>query len=353
MTNKCFDDLILPKLADPHYHAREGKEVGPLLQAAVDGGSHLVGLMPNTAKGLLTAEQVADYMTHSQKVGPDKTDLLLLPYLQLTEKTSKGDIDKCVEAGILDAKVYPLNRTTKSQNGVRYYYNVLDVITYAGHKGMRIHFHPEHPYMIFENRDAEYQFLSIMDQIMNLTKGVVVWEHGTDARCIPFWKDWAATGRFYVTLTAHHLATSENETFGDTQATCKPPIKTRGDMTGLQELVAEGHDWVMAGSDSAAHDIGKKQVLGPCACGAFTAPFLLSLYAHALRPMLFLSEGREAFINFTSGNAMKLYGCSHDEWPHVTLRDEEVTIPESYEIGSWVVQPFWGGQKIRGSVTSK
>jgi len=88
---------------------------------------------------------------------------------------------------------------------------VLDIITYACSKGMRVHFHPEHPMMLFENRDAEYLFLPIMDMIMEATKGMpgnIIWEHGPDARCIPFWEEWAQTNRFYVTLTAHHLATS-------------------------------------------------------------------------------------------------------------------------------------------------
>ena len=353
---RSFEPFEAPALWNPHFHARQDTDedtvVGPLLENALEGGAVMVGVMPNTAEGLLTADDVIAYRDHCNTVGPGPEKLRILSYLQLTAATQREDIDSCLQRDIKDAKVYPLDRTTKSQNGVRNYEEVLDIITYACAKGMNVHFHPEHPMMLFENRDAEYLFLPIMDMIMEATKdmlGVIVWEHGTDARCIPFWEVWGKTGRFYVTLTAHHLATSENETFGDVQATCKPPIKTRYDRRGLVELVKLGYHWVMAGGDDAAHDKSKKHGLGPCACGAYTSTVLAALYGHALHDLLYTEAGRQIFIDFTSGNAKRLYGG--EDGRTLTFTDEPTRIPAEYTVGTWTVEPFMAGQEISCSAS--
>ena len=134
---------------------------------------------------------------------------------------------------------------------------------------MRFHFHPEHPDLMVGNRDAEYLFLPIIDMVLNETEATVIWEHGTDARCIPFWEEWATSGRFFVTLTAHHLLSNEDAAFGDVRQVCKPPIKTEIDRRSLVELIGKNYSWVMAGPDDAPHDIGKKYPrTTACACGA-------------------------------------------------------------------------------------
>ena len=350
-----FEPVEVPALWDPHDHLREDTGdvmvVGPLMQASYDGGAVLIGAMPNTAKGLLDAGSILAYQEHCDSVGPGPEKLRSFTFLQITPQTTTADIDECCWKGFKDAKVYPLGRTTESQNGVRHYNELLPIIIYACRKGMRVHFHPEHPSMTIENRDAEYMFLSIMDMIMHVTEGLpgaIVWEHGTDMRCIPSWREWAETGRFFVTLTAHHLVASENETFGDVAATCKPPIKTRFDQKALVDLVKEGLNWVMAGTDSAAHDKREKQKIGQCACGAYTAPFAMALYAHALRDLLYDEEGTAIFIKFTSGNARSLYGDDYGDVSDqmITIRDESTQIPDEYEVGTWNVIPFMAGKEI-------
>ena len=201
--------------------------------------------------------------------------------------------------------------------------------------------------MLFSNRDAEFAFLALGRMFLEETNAAIIWEHGTDARCIPHWKDFAKSRRFFLTLTAHHLATNEDLTFGDVRSTCKPPIKTEADRVGLIDLVSEDHSWVMAGSDSAFHPLEKKQVeTGCCACGAFTAPFLLPLYAHALEGLLLSGKAR-TFVNFTSRNARTLHGLLEaDPARPVTLVQEEWKIPTSYWVWNQQATPFWAGQKL-------
>lgn len=332
-------------LADGHVHLREGPVVQALIEASIAGGADVLGPMPNTDAGLTTAKQVTTYIERAKSLVPTGARMTFVPFVMITEKTTKADIDACIEAGIRHAKVYPLNRTTKSHNGVERYGSLLPIIEYCG-RGMYVHFHPENPWMLFGNRDAEFGFLQIMKMFMQETEAVLIWEHGTDARCIPFWKEMAVEGRFYVTLTAHHLLTNEDETFGEVRATCKPPIKQESDRLGLIDLVKENHEWVMAGGDSAFHPVRTKHTAkGRCSCGALTAHNLLPLYAHALQELFATEAGLETFIGFTSQNFRHAFRIDGPVKKH-TLVWEETEIPESYLIGPEVGMPFMAGQKI-------
>lgn len=335
-------------MANMHSHLREGDVVESLIDLAIEGGADCLLPMPNTQAGLCTAEQVLSYM-QSVRVILQSNDAHLVPTVMINEQTTIEMIDECVNSWIVDGKIYPLDRTTKSHSGVRDYSRLLPIIKHCGQRDMKVHVHPEHPWMTYGNRDAEFAFLPIVDMFLRDTKAVIIWEHGTDARCIPFWKEMAAGGRFYVTLTAHHMVADEDSTFGDVRAICKPPIKTRRDRLDLVRLVEEDHPWVMAGLDDAPHDRSTKHVSQDnCACGAYTSPFGLQLYAHALDDLLTkcsAGRGRVIFENFISRNARML----HDLPPasrQMRLVRSPFEIPASYSIGSWTVEPFWAKKVI-------
>lgn len=332
--------------ANVHTHLREGDVVGPLIEKTLEGGACALGPMPNTTKGLTTASSVTEYIRRAEQLVPKGRKLSFLPIVMVTEQTTEKEIDDCILAGIEDAKVYPRFRTTKSDNGVIHYGRLLPIVKYGGSVGMKFHFHPEHPSSTFPNRDAEFAFLPLARMFLEETRAIIIWEHGTDARAIPHWEEFAESNRFFVTLTAHHLATNEDETFGDIRATCKPPIKTEEDRRALIQLVGKGHSWVMAGADDAPHPKENKHVHeGRCACGAYTSPFLLLLYAHALGRDLLLRE-MPAVQDFLFYNAMRLHPqlrCATEvRW----IKREPFQIPLSYDIGPWKVESFWAGQVL-------
>lgn len=323
----------------------------PLVELALKGGVDTVLPMPNTLQGLLRAKEVQAYIQALGQCVPNGQTLTFLPCIMLTERTTVSEIHECIKHGIFDAKIYPRGRTVHSSNGVRCYEHILNIVRCAGRLGMRCHFHPEHPSMTVPDEDAEYQFFPICDMFLNETEGVIIWEHGTDARCIPFWEEMAKSGRFYVTLTAHHLATNKDDTFGDVRAVCKPPIKTRRDQKDLLRLVADNYDWVMAGADDAPHPLNAKFVhQGKCACGAYTAPLLAALYAHALDDLL--TSGREEiFKRFTSENARRAFNLPPASRTY-TLRREPCQVPTSYEADSWTIGPFWAGENLKWTIVA-
>ncbi len=344
--------IAVEPLANPHCHLREGSVTHRLVELARMGNTDMLGVMPNVRGGLDTAQDVLEYMEYIKEAASSK-DITFLPYLMVTEQTTPEDIDEALDKGIRNSKVYPRNRTTKSEKGVRNYASVLPIIKYGGTRGMMFHFHPEYPWESVPNRDAEYMFLPFMDMIVRETDAVCVWEHGTDGRCVPFWKEMAETGRFFVTLTAHHLASNEDRSFGDVRSVCKPPIKLESDRKALVSLVAEDRSWVMAGLDDAPHNVESKHVHeGQCACGAYTSPFGLLLYAHTLDEVLETEAGVETFVNFTSRNARRLHGCSSAR-RDVILRPESFIVPDVYEADPWMIEPFWAGERLCWTFAAK
>jgi dihydroorotase len=340
--------ITIPRGKNPHTHLREEPDVmRDLIRASLEGGIDTLGPMPNTKAGLMTAKQVTDYITLARSLVPSDEIMNFIPIGMVNEQTTKLDIEGFLDAGIRNVKVYPLGRTTNSHYGVRDYSKLLPIVKYGGDKGMVFHFHPEHPWMSIENRDAEYLFLSILDMYMRETNAIIVSEHGTDTRCIPMWKEWGKTGRFYLTLTAHHPATNESKSFGVVQSVCKPPIKTELDRLNLLTLIKENHTWVMLGADNAFHPKEAKHRHDgePCACGADTTHFILQLCAHVLDDLLQTPEGIKTFVNFTSGNAQRFHDLP-DSSGTVTLVREPFQIPLEYPIGSYIAEPFWLGKTL-------
>lgn len=347
-----MEKIYLEGLCDPHVHFRGMEEINwkvveDIIHLHHQGGVAISLPMPNTVPELTTAELVGTYHTRLEELAKGK--MRFIRTAMLTEKTTLEELRAMFEAGIRDVKIYPRFRTTNSENGVRDYIKIVSLVQACGAMGIRLHVHPEHPWMKFHNRDAEFAFLAICDMLLRASEATIIWEHGTDGRCIPFWKDMAKTGRFYVTLTAHHLATDEDESFGDVRCVCKPPIKTARDRLDLVNLVAQGYIWVMAGSDFAPHPMEKKHVhKDRCACGACTGPDLASLYAHALDDMLQATRGHVLFRMFVSKNACRLYGLRKPQTRLVIERRERV-IPLQYKASHWTLEPFWAGRTINWS----
>lgn len=351
--------VTVPRLFNVHAHFREcvSRIFALLIKLAYEGGASSILPMPNTNAGLCLPADVLDYCkTADNQAKNHGLDMKFVRTMMVTENTSLETWIEAVSSGIVHAKIYPKDRTTKSGNGVRDYFKVLDIVRqldWETQGKIFLHFHPEHPWLLVGNRDAEYMFIPIVDMFIRQTNCKIVWEHGTDARCISSWKEMAQTGRFFVTLTAHHLVAYEDVVFGDVRAVCKPPIKTRRDRDDLIRLILENHPWVLAGGDDAPHNINSKHTdEGCCACGAYTAPFLLPLYAHALDELLTSDGGEVIFVNFTSRNAVKAYGEEYQPSGRVTLERKPFKIPLQYKVGSWTVMPFMAGQEIKWRIAA-
>ena len=351
------NEITIDYLVDLHSHLREMVEdiMCDLLENTRRGGVEIVGGMPNTKKGLRTAYDVQEYRIYVETCIRKGRPIRFVPYLMITEETMPEIIDECLKLGILDGKIYPYLRTTQSEYGVKHYARLIYIIRYCGTVGMRVHLHPEHPKLGFSHRDAEFAFLVIVYMFLEeteISRTEIWWEHGSTGKCIPHWKEMAKTGRFVVTLCAHHLASNEDDMRGDVSGVCNPSNKTEDDRLALCRLVEEDHDWVIGVSDSAFHNESAKYPEdGRCSCGAYTAPKLASIFAHALDPMLQKPVGVDIFTRFTSRNARKRCSFPQSQGTLKLVREPDQILTR-YRVGNEQAVPFWGGRNLLWRIAS-
>src|SRR3989344_4846316 len=193
--------VVVDAIANDHEHLREGEVVKPLVEYVVHGGADVVLPMPNTNAGLTTPDMVLEYVKRAESFVPDGYRLTFIPTMFVNEYTPLDRINEAADKGVKDVKFIHRERTTKSKNGFRKTGGMLPITKRCGEEKVKVHIHPEHPWMLFDGRDAEFAFLPVGDMLLNETEAVIIWEHGTDGRCIPFWKEMAYSGRFFVTLT--------------------------------------------------------------------------------------------------------------------------------------------------------
>lgn len=346
--------MVLRRMVDAicnlHWHGRELAETTKdLIELAYRGGVDYLGPMPNTKKPLLTAQSVIEYLEGAKRLVQPRRVIGFLPIVMLTEHTPREELVVCVQAGIKDGKIYPYLRTTKSEHGIQQWGKMIQVVRWCEELGIKVHVHFEHPDPVYIDREAEYMCLPICQIFLETTTAVIIWEHGSDGRCIPMWKKFAKTGRFFLTLTAHHLAWNEDEVNGDVRRRCKPYIRPEPDRNALVHLVYENHRWVMLGADDAAHPMDAKHVHeGKCACGDFTSPFLHLLCAHALDRLLQTKKGVATYNNFVSRNARKLHKLPPASRKILLVR-KPYQIQPSYKVGSWTVESAGAGEALMWS----
>src|SRR3989344_5492269 len=238
-------------LADGHGHLRERREVVKAnIKHSIHGGADSILAIPNFEKGLITVDDVLSYVKMARQQVPEGYIYNIIPTMMVNEFTPLDELRKASDNGIYNVKFMPFERSTNSNFGFKHFWKLIPQIKVCGERKISTHTHPEHPSKIFGNRDAEYACVTFAEMALNESPDVTFfWEHGTDSRCIPFWMDFAKTGRFFVTLTAHHLDSNEEKSFGDVRRTCKPPIKTERDRTDFCKLITEGFSWTISGGD--------------------------------------------------------------------------------------------------------
>ena len=117
-----MESFEVDALCNVHCHLREGQDITrDLIYLAMQGGADLLAPMPNTKDGLTTAKGVIVYHNELEVSVRRHAAVTFMPIVMVNELTDFDTLKNCVENGIKSCKVYPLNRTTKSHNGVRNY----------------------------------------------------------------------------------------------------------------------------------------------------------------------------------------------------------------------------------------
>lgn len=256
--------------------------------------------MPNTAPHLLTPEDAslyrAEVLAAVRRFNPDFA-LLLAGYL--TPDSDPDMIARGFESGAWQAmKVYPLaahgHGTTNAESGINMWHlPEHPAIAMMERIGMPLLIHPEvNTYpdgSTVDIYDREKKCIPILEALVGRYPDLrLSCEHGTSKELAEFVRANGEDGGLVATVTAHHLLHDRNDLHQDgfqPHLMCYPIPKRREDRDAWRELVAEGHPFIFAGTDSAPHPTKAKEKACGCAGGVFTAPVMTELYAEAFADM--------------------------------------------------------------------
>lgn len=329
--------ISLLKPYDLHVHVRQADLLLAVLKYTLQQCAGAL-VMPNTKPPIRTAEDALRYrdeiLAIAEKAG--YTNFILLLTIYLTGATTPEMIMDAARAGVRAVKVYPLNGTTNSQDGIA---NLLapelsDVIHAIKESGMKLSIHGEVPHPGVEIMDREFRFLDTLQKLtMQFPKLPIVLEHISSAEAVEVVEGLARTrGNIWATITAHHPWLTLNDVLGsgiEAAHYCYPIVKTSRDRLALWDAIHSRNPAFFLGSDSAPHLWGNKYC-PKGAGGLFTAPILMPLLAHLFEKN-FGGSWEKGLENFATRFGAQCYGLPIDDTQRITLVRKPYIIPKEIE----------------------
>lgn len=324
---------------DLHQHVRQGqilKLVVPMLARRFAGAI----IMPNTDPPITTAAQARKYQCDTLAVsGPEFRPLMTL---YLTDQLDPDELDAANElCGTCDVKYYPFGLTTNSENGVRNPsalwtpgtrpYEVLQRLTDLDRIAL---FHAadgfDHDGNELDPYDQETHFLhESLPRIRNAHPSLKIsLEHLSTMEGMEYMRLYGGS-RLGCSITAQHLLLDRRDVHRKGFQPHKfwwPIIQGAAHKEALRAFVAEGHDFVWLGSDSAPHPIGKKET-DCCSGGVLMAHAGIELYAEIFDSI----DALEKLEAFAALNGPRFFGIEPSDRT-ITLVREPWTVTETYSI---------------------
>ena len=329
---------------DWHVHLRDGAMLATVVgHTAAAFGRALV--MPNLVPPVTTTELARAYRDRILAVAPPGFEPKMACYL--TDDTSADDLVSGAAAGVfLAAKLYPAHATTHSAHGVTDVPSLDPVFAAMAEASVPLCVHAEVTDPQVDVFEREALFIdTVLAPLVDRHPGLrVVVEHATTARAVQFVRGYD-DGHVAASITPHHLWWNRNAMFAGglrPHAYCLPVLKTEADRLALVEAATSGDPRFFAGTDSAPHEVGKKECDHGCA-GVFNAPSALSAYAE-----VFATAGALPRLEgFLSVHGARFYGLEPSE-QRVTLEQVPFEVPMQVAVeGGGAVVPFLAGQTLQ------
>ena len=299
-------EVILRSPFDAHVHWRQRNTL--MGQVAPYTISQFAGalLMPNTNPNILSEKELSWYQDDVAKQIGDEKFLALMTYY-LSPTLSETDFDFAMDSRFLfgGVKYYPKGGTTNSSKGSLGFSSVMHVLEYMQQKQIPLLIHGEvasdpNGIMIDDFYREQVFYETEMENLRKRFPELpLVMEHITTQEAVEF-----VLRHDYVraTITPQHLlfdrralfngvTADERSFYYDTEKNgmhpaqmCRPILKSEKHVSALRKALLIQHTQGLhkfgLGTDSAPHTADKKYC--ECgACGVFSAPIALQLYAMA------------------------------------------------------------------------
>ncbi|WP_407450425.1 dihydroorotase [Fibrobacter sp.] len=328
--------MFLPLPDDFHAHLRQGDLMPGYVRDLVQQFGRAI-IMPNTVPAMTSAKAIADYKTQildaAKAVRPDFVPLMTF---KLNPNYTEQDLKDMMAVGVVAGKYYPAGVTTNSADGISDFEGIFPVVAMMEHLGLVLCVHGEEPGEFCLDRESA--FIKRVETLAEkFPKLRIVFEHLSSAKSVEAVKRLPAN--VAATFTVHHLMMTLDDIVGDALRPhhfCKPLPKRPEDRAAIREAAFSGNPKFFLGTDSAPHQLGKKEC--PCgAAGVYSAPVAIPLLVQEFERAGHLDK----LPNFIAGYGADFYGLPRTTKQIKVVR-EKWTVPS---IVNGVV-PLAAGQEL-------
>ncbi|WP_395335998.1 dihydroorotase [Novosphingobium sp. BL-8H] len=329
---------------DWHVHLRDGAMLKAVAGHTARQFARAI-VMPNLTPPVTTVAAAEAYRQRILDALSEGSDFTPLMTCYLTDGADPAEIERGFEQGVFAAcKLYPAHATTNSAHGVTDIRKMTQVLETMQRIGMPLLVHGEVTSRDVDIFDREAVFIDriLTPLVKDMPELKIVLEHITTAEAAEFV---AASGpKIAATITPQHLIINRNAMFDGgirPHAYCLPVAKREQHRLAVRKAAVSGSPKFFLGTDSAPHEIHRKESACGCA-GIFNAPFALESYAQ-----VFEDEGvLDRLEGFASEHGPNFYGLPLNEGT-VTLKREEVTVPETMGEADIRLVPYHAGETLR------
>ena len=329
---------------DWHVHLRDGEMLKAVVGYTARQFARAI-VMPNLTPPVINVAAGQAYRDRIVSAIPAGMDFTPLMVFYLTDDADPAEIERGYAEGVFAAcKLYPAHATTNSAHGVTDIRKLTGVLETMQRIGMPLLIHGEVTDRAVDIFDREAVFIEqvLVPLVRDYPALKIVLEHITTAEAAEFVTE--SGPQIGATITPQHLIINRNAIFDGgirPHAYCLPVAKRERHRLAVRKAAVSGSPKFFLGTDSAPHEIGRKESACGCA-GIFNAPFALESYAQ-----VFEEEGvLDRLEGFASEHGPNFYGLPLNEGT-VTLQREDVVVPEKIVDGPITLVPFHAGETVR------
>jgi dihydroorotase len=335
--------LTIRRPDDWHVHLRDGDMLRAVAHYTARQFARAI-VMPNLTPPVTTVAAAQAYRGRIMAALPVGSDFTPLMTCYLTDGIAAAEIERGYSQGVFAAcKLYPAHATTNSAHGVTDIRKLTAVLETMQRIGMPLLIHGEVTDKAVDIFDREAVFIEsvLAPLVADYPALKVVLEHITTAEAADFVLK--GSDNIAATVTPQHMIINRNAIFDGgirPHAYCLPVAKREHHRLAVRRAVTSGSPRFFLGTDSAPHNIARKETSCGCA-GIFNAPFALESYLQ-----VFDEDGAiEHFEAFASLNGPRFYGLPVNEGT-ITLEKTGVTVPAITGEGDTAVVPFHAGETL-------
>ncbi|HYN46044.1 MAG TPA: dihydroorotase [Allosphingosinicella sp.] len=335
--------LVIRRPDDWHVHLRDGDMLEAVAGHTARQFARAI-VMPNLDPPVTDAAAAEAYRRRILAAVPEGSDFTPLMTCYLTDHADAAEIARGFESGVwAAAKLYPAHATTNSAQGVTDVATLAPALEAMQRAGMPLLVHGEvtDPQVDIFDREAVFIERVLGGLIRDFPALKIVFEHITTAEAVALVE--GAGPNIAATITPHHLVINRNAIFEGglrPHAYCLPVAKRERHRRAVRRAATSGSAKFFLGTDSAPHEVERKEAACGCA-GIFNAAFALETYA-----TVFEEEGAlDRLEAFACLNGPSFYGLPPNGG-RMVLERVAVTVPETLAAAGTRVVPFLAGETL-------